>query len=239
MRTPYEDYTLLVEAGFWSDPRDPLMNAVTLLLMHAKGRHKPVRNLHHLANAVAKGDLRAVGKFHGHLSDEVSRTLRKYPDIAGTVATMSQMTDEDINLVDQVMHEQAMPNVADAPHPGWDENDVLALIDIIEPQLTEMATTPDGQMMSYPDWAVRTWLKMEIAGVMELMPDVAADVASGPNPDLQFGQLAIESHEEVEAVYDRVFEAHDVAGLVSEVIRRVALSGDDAAAYARSQKPPS
>ena len=55
MRTPYEDYTLLVEAGFWNDPRDPLMNAVTLLCMHAKGRHKPVRNLHHLANAVARG----------------------------------------------------------------------------------------------------------------------------------------------------------------------------------------
>lgn len=26
MRSPYEDYTLLVEAGFWNDPRDPLMN---------------------------------------------------------------------------------------------------------------------------------------------------------------------------------------------------------------------
>ena len=97
MRSPYEDYTLLVEAGFWNDPRDPLMNAVTLLCMHAKARHRPVRNLHHLADAVAEGDPRSVKKYHARLSDEVSRTLRKYPDIEGTLRTMSQMTDDDMD----------------------------------------------------------------------------------------------------------------------------------------------
>lgn len=237
MRSPYEDYALLVEAGFWNDARDPLMNAVTLLCMHAKARHRPVRNLHHLANAVAEGDARAVKKYHARLSDEVSRTLRKYPDIEGTLRTMSQMTDDDMDQIDRVMQEQTSLVEADAPKPAWDENDVLAIIEILEPAMTELATTPDGQLLMYPDWLMRTWLKMEIAGVLELLDDVAAVVAAGPDPELDVGRLSLETHADVEELYDRVFDAHDLGGLVSEVIRRVALRGDDAKAYAESQKP--
>lgn len=42
--------------GVWEDERDPLLNACVLLLMYAKGRHKPTMNLHRLANALEKGD---------------------------------------------------------------------------------------------------------------------------------------------------------------------------------------
>jgi hypothetical protein len=232
MRSPYEDVTLLVEAGFWDDPRDPLMNAVSLLCMHAKARHKPVRNLHHLANAVAKGDVRAMQKYHGRLSDEVSRVLTKYPDIAGTLQTMAQMTNEDLEMIDRVMTGQVEP-LAGPPAATWHENDVVAIIEIIEPLLTQMATGPDGEMVMYPEWAMRTWLKMELADVLGLLDDVAEHLAAGPNPGLDIGQLSPETHAEVESVYDAVFVAHEVSGLVGEVIRRVALGGDDAAAYAR------
>ena len=75
-------------------------------------------------------------------------------------------------------------------------------------------------------------------GGFEYLDDVAAVVAAGPDPEkLDVGRLSLETHADVEEVYDRVFDAHDLGGLVSEVIRRVALRGDDAKAYAdhRSQ----
>ena len=71
-----------------------------------------------------------------------------------------------MDQIDRVMQEQTTLVEADAPKPAWDENDVLAIIEILEPAMTELATTPDGQLLMYPDWLMRTWLKMEIAGVL-------------------------------------------------------------------------
>lgn len=105
MRTAKEDIALLGEAGVWESDRDPLMNAVILLCMHVKGRHKPVRNLHNLAKAVEKGDGQAAQTYYDRLAAEVSTTLQKYPDIVGTLETMSQMTDEDMKQIDRVMQE--------------------------------------------------------------------------------------------------------------------------------------
>ena len=105
MRTAKEDIALLGEAGLWESERDPLMNAVVLLCMYAKGRHKPLRNLHNLAKAVEKGDSQATRKFYARLSQEVSSALRKYPEIAGTLETLSQMSDMDMAQIDRVMQE--------------------------------------------------------------------------------------------------------------------------------------
>jgi hypothetical protein len=105
MRTPKEDIELLGRAGVWEGERDPLMNAVILLCMYAKRRHKPVRNLHNLANAVEKGDAEAAQKYYSRLTQEVSITLGKYPEIQGTLETMSQMTGEDFEQIDRLMRE--------------------------------------------------------------------------------------------------------------------------------------
>jgi len=105
VRTAKEEIALIGEGGWWKGERDPLMNAVILLCMYAKGRHKPVRNLHNLANALEKGDTEAAQKYYDRLAREVSTTLRKYPDIVGTLETMSQMTDEDMERIDRVMQE--------------------------------------------------------------------------------------------------------------------------------------
>src|SRR5438128_1205405 len=51
-------------AGWWEGERDPLLNAIYFLLMYAKRRHKPVRNLHNLAKALEKGDGRAAEKYY-------------------------------------------------------------------------------------------------------------------------------------------------------------------------------
>lgn len=106
MRTAKEDIVLLGEAGVWQGDRDPLMNAVILLCMYAKRRHKPVRNLHNLANAVEKGDMQAARKYHDRLAQEVSVTLRKYPEIQGTLDTMAEMTDADLEEIDRAMREE-------------------------------------------------------------------------------------------------------------------------------------
>jgi hypothetical protein len=96
-------------AGVWEDDRDPLMNAVVLLVMYAKRRHRPLVNLHNLAKAVEYGDMASAQKFYAGLAQEVSRTLPKYPDIVGTLETMSQMTEEQFDLIDgamQAAHDQ-------------------------------------------------------------------------------------------------------------------------------------
>lgn len=105
MRTAKEDIELLGRAGVWNGPGDRLMNAVILLCMHAKSRHKPVRNLHLLAKAVEKGDRVGAEKFYGRLMVEVDRAVPKYPDIEGTLETLSQLTDDDFARMERVMEE--------------------------------------------------------------------------------------------------------------------------------------
>jgi len=105
MRSTKEDIALLGEAGVWEDERDELMNACILLCMYAKRRHKPVRRLHNLAKAVEKGDnMQEVQRQYDGLVEEVTTTLRKYPDIVGTLHSMSQMSDEDIETAYRAMH---------------------------------------------------------------------------------------------------------------------------------------
>ena len=106
MRTANEDIALLGEAGVWQGERDPLLNAVILLCMYAKGRHKPLVNLHKLANAVEKGDAAAAQKWYDRLDEEVTKALRKYSDIAGTLETMSQVSDETMGEIDRLMEQR-------------------------------------------------------------------------------------------------------------------------------------
>jgi hypothetical protein len=105
VRTAKEDIALIGEGGWWRDESDPLLNAVVLLCMYAKGRHKPVRNLHKLANAVEKGDAVAAQSHYTRLAQEVATTLPKYPDIVGTVNAGSEMTENGMARIDQAMQE--------------------------------------------------------------------------------------------------------------------------------------
>jgi hypothetical protein len=105
VRSPTEDVAVILAAGIWRDKRDPTLNAVTLLLLHAKGRHQPRVNLHRLATAVEQGDESKVEKFYGRLVNEIDRTLPKYPEIAETIQMMSEMSDEDFAAVDRLMDE--------------------------------------------------------------------------------------------------------------------------------------
>ncbi len=110
MRTAKEDIATIGEYGVWEDERDPLLNACVLLVMYAKGRHKPTMNLHRLANALEEGDMPKAQKFYDRLSAEVASTLKKYPDIVETLDTMSQLSDEDMERIDEVMRD---PSVSD------------------------------------------------------------------------------------------------------------------------------
>lgn len=106
MRTTKEDIALIGEADWWKGERDPLLNAVYLLCMYAKPHHKPVRNLHKLADAIERGDARKAEKFYNRLVQEVEWNLPRYPDIEGTLATMAEMTGEDMAEIDRLMQEQ-------------------------------------------------------------------------------------------------------------------------------------
>jgi hypothetical protein len=85
------------------DERDPLLTNVTLLLMYAKRRHKPLMNLHKLADAVERGDERRAQKAYDRLAQEVEHALPKYPDIVETASTMSQMSDDELAEIDRLM----------------------------------------------------------------------------------------------------------------------------------------
>jgi len=104
VRSPRDDIEMLAQAGVWGQD-DRLMHAVMLLCMYAKGRHKPTFNLHKLASAVEKGDERKSQKYYDRLVREVSTTLTMYPDIVGTLDTMSQLSDEDKEQIDRLMRE--------------------------------------------------------------------------------------------------------------------------------------
>jgi hypothetical protein len=109
VRTAKGDIATIGVYGGWESDRDPLMNACTLLLMYAKGRHKPTMNMHRWANALERGDTAKAEKFEARLRNEVHAALEKYPDIAATLVTMSEMSDEDIERIDQVMRETESP----------------------------------------------------------------------------------------------------------------------------------
>jgi hypothetical protein len=110
------------------------------------------------------------------------------------------------------------------------EADVAAVLEALGPRLERLATSPEGEPLQYPDWAGRTLLKMELADLLGLMGDVAAET----EPSLASEKPSPETYSRLEAVYDRVFEKHGMTGLVDEVSRRVLLGGDDAVAYLES-----
>lgn len=103
MRSPAEDIAVIRAAGIWEDDEDPVLAQLGLLLMYAKGRHKPLVNLHKLATAVEEGDAAKVSKRYERLVQEIERNLKKYPDIVGTVKMMSEMSDEDLAQIDRLM----------------------------------------------------------------------------------------------------------------------------------------
>ena len=106
MRTRQEEIDLIGEAGWWKGPRDPLYNAVLLLCMFAKRQHKPVRNLHELADAIERGDDGQAEKIYERLVQEVEHTLPKYPHIEDTLARITRMGDKDLVQVDQLMERE-------------------------------------------------------------------------------------------------------------------------------------
>jgi len=120
--------------------------------------------------------------------------------------------------------------------PGWEEDHVASVVAVIEPRLAELATNAEGELLQYPEWAIRTWLKMELAIVLGVVDEVVAAVAAGPNPDLLAGGLALETHSEVESVYDRAFASRGLTELVAEVMRRVLLGGSGAEYYAEHMR---
>jgi hypothetical protein len=105
MRTPKEDIATIGMYGGWDSDRDPLMSACALLLMHAKGGDQPRLNLHRWANALEKGDAAKAQKFEGRLRAEVLTLLEKYPDVAASLVTMSELSDELMEQIDRVMRE--------------------------------------------------------------------------------------------------------------------------------------
>ena len=108
MRTGKEDIALIGAAGWWEGERDPLLNAVYLLLLYAKRRDRPVANLHKLANAVECGDEATARKHYDDLSGEVEITLSKYPDVEATLNLMLQMTDEELAQVEGLLRERVV-----------------------------------------------------------------------------------------------------------------------------------
>jgi hypothetical protein len=107
MRTPQEDINLIGQAGYWEGEHDPLLSATMLLVMYAKGRHKPVMALHKLAKAIERGDSRKAAKAYARLQAEVARYVPMYPDIQTTLNSTSNMTDDDWELIDGLMETAA------------------------------------------------------------------------------------------------------------------------------------
>ena len=72
MGSPKEDIAAIGAAGWWEGERDPLLSAVTLLLMYAKPRHQPRYALHKLANALEEGNVAKATRFYERLKEEVA-----------------------------------------------------------------------------------------------------------------------------------------------------------------------
>lgn len=103
VRSPKEDIVVIGMYGGWESERDPLMSACQLLLLFAKAGDQPRLNLHRLANALESGNVKKAQKMYDRLVGEVNRTLPRYPDLVGTLETMSEMSDEDLERIDEVM----------------------------------------------------------------------------------------------------------------------------------------
>jgi hypothetical protein len=108
VRTGKEDIALIGVAGWWEGERDPLLNAVYLLLIYANRRDRPLANLHKLANAIERGDEATARKHYDDLSGEVEVALSKYPDVEVTLNLMLQMTDEELAHVEGLLQERVV-----------------------------------------------------------------------------------------------------------------------------------
>jgi hypothetical protein len=106
VRTRKEDIALIGEAGWWKGTRDPVYNAVLLLCMFATRPHKPVRSLHELADAIERGDAARAEEAYTRLVQEVQFTLPKYPEIADTLARISELRDADLAPADRLMQRE-------------------------------------------------------------------------------------------------------------------------------------
>jgi hypothetical protein len=105
MRSPQDDIAVIGEAGFFRDENDPLLTSIIVLLMYGKRRHKPVLNLHKLANAIERGDMLEATKHYQRLGAEVLTTLEKYPDLAAQAHVMANLSDEERAFIDRAMSE--------------------------------------------------------------------------------------------------------------------------------------
>ncbi len=106
MRTRKEDIALIGKAGWFKGTRDPVYNAVLLLCMFAKRPHRPVRNLHDLADAIERGDAARAEEVYIRLVQEIQFTLPKYPEIEDTLARISEMRDADLAPADRLMQRE-------------------------------------------------------------------------------------------------------------------------------------
>jgi hypothetical protein len=84
------------------------------------------------------------------------------------------------------------------------EDKVTAVLDALAPRLDRLATSPSGEPLQYPRWAVLPLLKMELAEELALMDDVVSET----DPGLAGKKISEAIAPEVEAVYDRVFAKH-------------------------------
>jgi hypothetical protein len=94
------------------------------------------------------------------------------------------------------------------------EADVAAVLEALGPRLERLATSPEGEPLQYPDWAGRTLLKMELADLLGLMGDVAAetepsgqasDQASKRAPDRSLcSDTSLERHRRIRSCGNRV-----------------------------------
>ena len=95
-RTPGEDIAVISAAGVWEGPRDPVLSATSLLVMDGQRRRQPTQALHELANAAESGDKEEIAKLYARLRNEVESYLPEYPEIQGTLRTLAEPGDEEL-----------------------------------------------------------------------------------------------------------------------------------------------
>ena len=103
MRSPGEDIAVISAAGVWEGPRDPVLSATSLLVTDGQRRHQPTSALHELAKAAEGGDKDQIAKQYARLRDEVESYLPEYPEFRGTLRTLAQLSDKELEQIDSLI----------------------------------------------------------------------------------------------------------------------------------------
>jgi hypothetical protein len=100
MRSPGEDIAVISAAGMWEGPRDPVLAATSLLVTDGQRGHQPTSALHQLAKAAERGDKDEIERRYARLRTEVESYLPQYPEIQGTLQTLAELSDEELEQID-------------------------------------------------------------------------------------------------------------------------------------------